>query len=52
MIDSVVRFEVNPVDTGGSHFTLTQSGLSDAEIEMQSQYGWASTLARLKELLQ
>lgn len=52
MIDSVVRFEVNPVDTGGSHFTLTQSGLSDAEIEMQSQYGWASTLARLEELLQ
>ena len=52
MIDSVVRFEVAPIDTGGSHFTLTQSGLSDAEIEMQSKYGWASTLARLEELLQ
>jgi len=51
MIDSVVRFEVSPIDTGGSHFTLTQSGLSDAEIEMQSKYGWASTLARLEELL-
>ena len=52
MIDSVVRFEVAPIDTGGSHFTLTQSGLSDAEIEMQSKYGWASTLARLEELLE
>ena len=52
MIDSVVRFEVNPIDTGGSHFTLTQSGLSDEEIEMQSKYGWASTLLRLEKLLQ
>ncbi len=51
MIDSVVRFELARVDTGGTHFTLTQSGLSDAEIEMQSKYGWASTLARLEEIL-
>lgn len=52
MIDSVVRFEVAAIDTGGTHFTLTQSGLTDAEIDMQSKYGWASTLARLEELLQ
>ena len=51
MIDSVVRFELASVDTGGTHFTLTQSGLTDAEIEMQSKYGWASTLARLEDLL-
>ena len=51
MIESVVRFSLARVDTGGTHFTLTQSGLSDAEIEMQSKYGWASTLARLEDLL-
>jgi len=50
MIDSVVRFELATVDTGGTLFTLTQSGLTDAEIELQSKYGWASTLARLEEL--
>ena len=52
MIDSVVRFELARVDTGGTYFTLTQSGLSDAEIELQSKQGWASTLARLEALLQ
>ena len=51
MIDSVVRFQVSPIDTGGTHFLLTQSGLSDAEIELQSKQGWASTLSRLEELL-
>ena len=50
MIDSVVRFELAPVDTGSTHFTLTQSGLSDEEIELQSKYGWASTLTRLETL--
>jgi len=52
MIDSVVRFEVASMDTGGTHFSLTQSGLTDEEIEVQSKYGWASTLARLEALLQ
>jgi len=52
MIDSVVRFELASADTGGTHFTLTQSGLTDAEIELQSKYGWASTLARLEDQLQ
>lgn len=52
MIDSVVRFEVAAIDTGGTHFTLTQSGLTDEEIKLQSKYGWASTLARLEDLLQ
>jgi len=51
MIDSLVRFELAPIDTGGTHFTLTQSGLTDEEIELQSKYGWASTLARLEDLL-
>ena len=51
MIDSVVRFEVSPIDTGGTHFLLTQSGLTDEEIEIQSTQGWASTLSRLEELL-
>jgi len=51
MIDSVVRFQVSPIDTGGAHFLLTQSGLTDAEIELQSKQGWASTLSRLEELL-
>ncbi len=51
MIDSVVRFEVSPIDTGGAHFLLTQSGLTDEEIELQSKQGWASTLSRLEELL-
>ena len=52
MINSVVRFDLAAIDTGGTHFTLTQSGLTDEEIELQSQYGWASTLARLEDLLQ
>ena len=51
MIDSVVRFQISPIDTGGTHFLLTQSGLTGAEIELQSKQGWASTLSRLEELL-
>ena len=51
MIDSVMRFEISAIDTGGAHFLLTQSGLTDEEIEIQSTQGWASTLSRLEELL-
>lgn len=50
-IDSVVRFEVAASDAGGTHFILTQSGLTEEQIFTGSTKGWISTLERLDKLL-
>ena len=50
-IDSVVRFEICPTDTGASQFLLIQTGLSDEEFVRGSTRGWVSTLGRLEILL-
>ena len=49
-INSTVRFEVRPDGDGGSHFILTQTGLTDEMIVIGSTRGWTSTLARLERL--
>lgn len=48
--DSTVRFEIVPDGSGGSRFTLIQSGITDEMVEM-GRRGWGSTLARLERLL-
>ena len=49
-INSTIRFEVRPDGAGGSHFILTQTGLTDEMIIIGSTRGWTSTLARLERL--
>ena len=49
-INSTVRFEVRPDGAGGSHFVLTQTGLTDEMIMIGSTRGWTSTFARLERL--
>lgn len=50
-VESKVRFEVHPVDTGGSLFRLIHSGLPSEEAAQNHGKGWASTLASLERLL-
>ncbi len=48
--DSIVRSEIAPDGTGGSRFTLIQSGISDEMVRMGMR-GWVSTLDRLAMLM-
>jgi len=49
--ESVIRFDVRPNDTGGTHFLLTQSGLEAEHIPDMRDKGWASALAQLEQLI-
>jgi uncharacterized protein YndB with AHSA1/START domain len=46
--ESRVRFEVRPDKGGGTHFTLTHSGLADAESARNHTSGWSSSLVKLE----
>lgn len=48
---TVIRFEVSAIDTGGSHFLLTQTGVRPEHIDDMRDKGWASSLARLERLV-
>ncbi len=48
---SVVKFVIATNANGGTDFTLTQTGLTDAEITFNRTNGWVSTLDRLEGLL-
>jgi uncharacterized protein YndB with AHSA1/START domain len=49
-VDSTVRFEIEPDGEHGSRFTLIQSNITDAMVEM-GKNGWGSTLGRLEKLI-
>lgn len=48
---STIRFALSPVDTGGTHFLLTQTGLKAEHIADMRDKGWASALDRLQILI-
>ena len=48
---SVVKFVVEANSSGGTDFTLTQTGLTSEEITFNRTNGWVSTLSRLEKLL-
>lgn len=48
---STIRFDVNPIDTGGSHLLLTQTGLNPDHIEDMRNKGWNAALERLENLI-
>jgi len=50
VVNSTVRFEITPDGSGGSHFILTQSGITDDMVVMGSR-GWVGPLDRLERLL-
>lgn len=49
--ESIIRFEVSAVDTGGSHLLLTQTGLDPEHIDDMMNKGWNSALWRLEQLI-
>ena len=48
--ESRVRLDVRPDGKGGSHFTLTHSGLADEESAKNHEMGWISSLKKLERL--
>lgn len=48
--ESLVRFEIEPDDAGGTRFLLTHSGLADEESAANHREGWSSSLNKLERL--
>ncbi len=48
--ESVVRFEIQPIDKGGVDFTLIHSGLETEESVKNHNEGWTSSLVKLERL--
>ena len=49
--ESRVRFDVKPGTSGGTAFTLTQTGLADEDSAAAHDEGWTSSLAKLERTL-
>lgn len=49
--ESIIRFEISGVDTGGSHLLLTQTGLDPEHIDDMMNKGWNYALSRLEQLI-
>jgi len=48
--ESVVRFEIEPADAGGTRFVLVHSGLPDEDSVTNHGKGWTSALRKLERL--
>jgi len=48
--ESQVRFEVSPNGSGGTHFSLTHTGLTDEESAQNHNMGWTSSLKKLERM--
>lgn len=48
---STIRFDVSPIDTGGTHLLLTQTGLNPDHIEDMRTKGWNAALDRLEKII-
>lgn len=48
--ESRVRFDIKSDGNGGTHFTMTHSGLPDDEARENHKQGWTSSLRKLERM--